>query len=76
MLIILYSCSRGLLAQLFLAVAAPRCSCSELEGNACHFLVLLLGELVFERGQEFGVNLESEALDFLHDWLEMFICVA
>mmetsp|Transcript_9558 Transcript_9558/g.11313 ORF Transcript_9558/g.11313 Transcript_9558/m.11313 type:complete len:102 (-) Transcript_9558:1188-1493(-) len=39
---------------------------SELEGQAGHLLVLLLRELVFEGGEELGVDLEHEALHILH----------
>ena len=31
-------------------IAIPSARYSELEGNACHFLVLLLGKFVFKRG--------------------------
>ena len=49
---------------------------SELERNACHFFVLLLGEFVFERGQELRVHFQSEALDFLYDGLQVLISVS
>ena len=40
---------------------------SELEGQLSHFFVLRLGEFVLQGGQEFGVDLEDEALDVIGD---------
>ena len=48
---------------------------SELEGQIGDLLVLLLRELVFERGEELGVDLEDEALDILYDGLQVLIGV-
>ena len=48
---------------------------SELEGKAGHFLVLLLGELIFEGGEELWVHLQDEPLDVLHDWCKVLLSV-
>ena len=48
---------------------------SEFEGDACHFFVLLLGELVFQRRQELGVDLECETLDFLNNGCQLLVGV-
>lgn len=49
---------------------------SELKHNICYFTVLLLGEFVFESGQELGVDLEHEALHFLDDGGQVCVRVA
>ena len=48
---------------------------SELEGKAGHFLVLLLGELVLESGEELRIDLQDETLDVLHDWCKVLLSV-
>mmetsp|Transcript_37239 Transcript_37239/g.48999 ORF Transcript_37239/g.48999 Transcript_37239/m.48999 type:complete len:125 (+) Transcript_37239:268-642(+) len=49
---------------------------SEFEGDACHFHVLLLGELVLESREELGVDFEGEPFHFLHDRRQVRIRVA
>ena len=48
---------------------------SELEGQLSHFLVLRLGEFVLQGGEEFGVDLEDEALDIVSDLSELSFCI-
>ena len=48
---------------------------SEFEGQLSHFLVLHLGEFVLQGGEEFGVDLEDEALDVIGDQLELSFSV-
>ena len=52
-----------------MAVKASRTGAiySEFEGQLSHFLVLRLGELVLQGGQEFRVDFEDEALDVISD---------